>query len=298
MSFNFLDPWNRLLHDVYELRRQMGVSSGPRLGYVKEVKEGGGERKCRVVMGHRPDGSEWLSPWLHCDDHSGGSREQQYYKPGQTVYVNAMGNDFRQATIGPGPQSQSFPQPDFCPQTNGDCRQHGNIGERWHQPGDQQQGSGQGGAGGGGGGSGGQSGGHIHDTFMFEAQQPPQHQDQPNFPLLGGGGGYAAGGVTESGGLGQQGQQGQQQQVKPKVLHRVHEKDKSITNWVDTGQSGNRSHTTDKGAEIQAQDGKSYGTAFASGEFQVVGMPPQVNKPWKIKKKDHLKNTDTSISKS
>jgi len=303
----FRPQWDELLHKIENLQRQTGQSGGPRYGYVKEVKEGGGERKCRVVMGFRPDGSEWLSPWLHCDDHSGGGREQQLYEKGQNVTVSAQGNDFRMARVSPSAQSKSFPQPDFAPQTNGETKQYGNFGQRMHKPGEQQQG-GQGGAGGGGGGGGaggggGQSGGHIYDAFMFEAQKHPAHQDQQKIPLLGGGGGGAGpmgGGAGAGGETGKvespAAQQQQQKEVEPTIISRIHEKDKSITHFIKEGK--NRAHTTDKGCEISANDGKTYGTAFTDGPFQVVGKPPQVNMPWRIKTKPGLKKTDVKISKS
>jgi hypothetical protein len=99
-----------MMFELLELRRM--VSQSDRVGSVHEVKKD----KIRVNMGTRPDGSPWLSPWLHTEDHRGfssdntGHTQRQVYSVGQSVKVS-MNHDHRASTVSPYAESKSQPAP-------------------------------------------------------------------------------------------------------------------------------------------------------------------------------------------
>ena len=147
----------RLLHSASESSRNHGTETN-RQCTVKEVKEEGGERKVRCVMGIKPDGSEWLSPWMSTQEQrSGQERSQSSLKPGQNGVIQGS---FRQGTFSSQGEATHAQQPKHAPQTNGPSQ---SVGKKFRSAthggqDDQQQGGGQSG-GGQSGGSGGQSGG-------------------------------------------------------------------------------------------------------------------------------------------
>src|ERR1035437_5332813 len=148
-----LDPYNKVLFALAEHARVSANSD--RVGYVHEIQKD----KMRICMGIRPDGSPWLSPWLHTTDHRGGTRERDVYKAGQNVRMSSPGGDHRQATVSPWAESDSFPAPAHADQYLDDKKQPyahtGQIGKlRWAKVGPKDN-SGSGGGGSGGGGSGG-----------------------------------------------------------------------------------------------------------------------------------------------
>jgi hypothetical protein len=167
--------YDKVLHELAEHRRQMAMSQ--RKGSVHEVD---GDN-IRVVMGIRPDGKPWLSPWLSTTDHRGGSRERRQYQKGQNVRVSAVGGDFANATVTHHAPGTSFPPPDHADDINGDTFQAGKLRTSKNQPSDDSSGGGSGGSGGSG--SSGSSGGsdHFHDVWIAEEDnKPPAHQDQSN----------------------------------------------------------------------------------------------------------------------
>src|SRR5512139_874947 len=172
------DHAHRLLNQVARDRRITAMST--RHGYVHEVKEAGGERKARIVIGVRPDGSPMLSPWLNSEENRGGSRHQSLLEKGQNVVVQAHGGDYRNATITPSAEGKSFPQPAHAPKINGDTHQIGKLRVSYNRPKqqDSQEGGQQGSGGGGQGGSGGsggseQDGEHFYEVWLAEEDDNP-----------------------------------------------------------------------------------------------------------------------------
>ena len=91
-----IDRQAKLLHRASEAMRQHGTETN-RQCTVKEVKEEGGERKVRCILGVRPDGSEWLSPWMSTQEQrSGQERSQSAIKPGQNGVIQGS---FRQGNV-------------------------------------------------------------------------------------------------------------------------------------------------------------------------------------------------------
>ena len=163
------DPYQRQLHEQAEAARRVATSS--RMGVVKEVKQAGGERKIRVVIGVDPDGKELLGPWMNTTEQRGATRSQTQYKPGQNVRVSAVDGDFRQATVTPYAEGTSFPQPDNAVDHGyGDSYQAGKIYQGVWMPEEENQQQG------------GQQGGqqkeknHRHETWIAtEENNPPRH---------------------------------------------------------------------------------------------------------------------------
>jgi hypothetical protein len=117
------DQMTRLLNQVAMARQINGMAQ--RHGYVHEVKEGGGERKIRLVLGFNKNGEPWLSPWLHTEEHRGGSSSQQLVEKGQAMVMTCHGGSYRNATCSPSGESESNPQPPHAPQFNGDTTSNG-----------------------------------------------------------------------------------------------------------------------------------------------------------------------------
>jgi hypothetical protein len=117
------DQMTRLLNQVAMARQINGMAQ--RHGYVHEVKESGGERKIRLVLGFNKQGEPWLSPWLHTEEHRGGSSSQQLVEKGQAMVMTCHAGSYRNATCSPSGESQSNPQPPHAPQFNGDTSSNG-----------------------------------------------------------------------------------------------------------------------------------------------------------------------------
>lgn len=288
------DPHKRLLHMVSEAHRRVGVAD--RVGYVKEVKQSGGEQKIRVVMGIKKDGSPWLSPWLHTTDHRGASREQQQFKKGQNVRVSSTDGDFRQATASPAHEGKSFPQPDHAPDIYGDSFQAGKLHKSNIMPDDSEQDQ-QGGAGkdtGGGGQQSQKNENHRHEVYITkEDNKPPKHEDQ-------------SGQATKPGSSSTpQSQQQQKKQSEAAIMVSTDEKD-GFTARIGKGDSAVRVSSHEKGAKTRA--GETYYSAekdkdsisrakknlYCHAEEELY-----VNKPWKLKDapKDAVPNDDKVGSK-
>lgn len=170
MTTSGLAQYQALLFELAEQRRQNGISD--RVGHIHEVQKD----KVRVVMGIKQDGTEWLSPWLHTENHRGGSRERLQYVKGQSVRINAPGGDLRQGTVSPWAESKSFPAPDHAEQVNGDSWQLGKLRVSKNRAG-QQNSDGQ--SGGSSGGSQQQGGGdNFYDIWIADSEgtQPQQAQ--------------------------------------------------------------------------------------------------------------------------
>jgi hypothetical protein len=220
-----------MMYELAETKRQASMDT--RHGYVHEVKQSGGERKVRVVLGINPDGQPFLSPWVHSEEQRGGTQEQHLVEKGQNVIVTSHGGDFRNATFSHSSESKSFPQPSQAPNVNGYSMEHGKLRTSHHKP------QSNGGGGGGGGGSGGD---HYHTVeIMDQAPNNPQHQDQSGQPEQSGGGG------------GQQDQQGgQQQQAKAAMTHRISESG-YLTGRVGNDDNASRYAAHAKGAKIRCK---------------------------------------------
>ena len=110
------NAYAKLLHRASEAMRHHGTETN-RQCTVKEVKEEGGERKVRCILGIRDDGSEWLSPWMSTQEHrSSGQRSQDEIKPGQNGVIQGS---FRQGTFSPQGEAKHAPQPKHAPDVNG-----------------------------------------------------------------------------------------------------------------------------------------------------------------------------------
>jgi hypothetical protein len=123
---------DKVLYQVAQARRVGGMAQ--RHGYVQEVKESSGERKCRIVLGFNKQGEPWLSPWVHTEEHRGGSSSQQLVEKGQAMVYTCHGGDYRNATASPGGESSSNPQPHHAPGFNGDSSQNGAVRTASNKP--------------------------------------------------------------------------------------------------------------------------------------------------------------------
>lgn len=193
------DPYTKMMFELMEMRRM--TSNADRVGHVHEVKKD----KIRCVMGIRPDGTEWLSPWLHCEDHRGfssdntGHTQRQVYTKGQTVKISLQGNDHRAATVSPYAESTSQPPPAHADDYLDD--KQAPTAETYHN------------------GKLRMAAGHVgndkkkakfYDIWIADdADLPPAHQDQT--------------GQAQSGGASQQPQQQQKSKAKPVMKLRVSE---------------------------------------------------------------------------
>jgi len=308
---------------VAEANRVARNAATPQKGYISQIQENGGERKCKVVYGIRPDGSPLESEWLHTDCGRTGGREQQLFEKGANVTITGHGS---RRTISPDAESKQFPQPPQAKQTNGDSFYLGKKGgqdalfDSWHKPKDQggQQGGGSGGSGGsGGGGSGGSGGGgqggqddeHFHESYVGKPDQTADHQEQQNGSLMGGGGGGGGnGGGGAGGGAGGLGgaQGGQSQQHDPSEA-KMKRRTSSSKGLTDRYGKDNRMGITDKGAKLKAKD-ETFFAALTAGQASMSGKKtahvtgpegvyvntknPRVQVPWKLGSK---KQADSDI---
>jgi len=227
-----LDQFHKIVFDLAKANVHHGKSE--RDGYVHEVK---GD-KMRVVMGYKPDGSPWLSPWLHTFNHRGGTRERLQYQKGQNVRISAIGTDYRQATVAPGPVSKSFPAPAHANSITGDTFQAGKLRISSNRP-DQ---------------NGGGDGEHFHDIWIAkEDDNPPQHQDQTGPEDQGSGDSSSQ----------QQSSQQQQQQSggEPAMKIRVSEKG-YLTGVVTDGNNKIRFAAHKQGAKLKFSSGSTTHAIF------------------------------------
>lgn len=104
--------YQRLLHDVYETRRKAGM--GDRVGTVHQVWRKDGVEKIRVRMGDQSDGTPWLSPWLHTEDHRGVHRQQEKYHVGMNVKMSSVDGDWRKASVSPWAENDKHKEPDHA----------------------------------------------------------------------------------------------------------------------------------------------------------------------------------------
>ena len=133
----------RVLHQL--AKQQNAVGMGTRHGYVHEVMDKDGERKCKICIGIKNDGQPWLTGWMHMEEHSGGTQEQHLVEKGQNVVVSAHGGDLRNATFTHAATSKPFPQPPHASKVNGYTSAHGKLRTSHNKP--KQSGGGGGGGG-------------------------------------------------------------------------------------------------------------------------------------------------------
>jgi hypothetical protein len=152
------DDYQRVLQQLADVRRQ--IANTHQTGTVHEVKG----TKLRVVIGKDKDGKDVLSPWLNTNNMRGGSREQKFYKKGQTLSLVCPNGDIGQGMIAPYAPSENFKTPEHADSSGQDEESYQQDDYRgkttkeghdhWLQPDEDQKKQGQqGGKGGGGGGS-------------------------------------------------------------------------------------------------------------------------------------------------
>lgn len=284
----------KLLQSASESSRHRGQETN-RQAVVKEVKEEGGERKVRCIIGVRPDGSEWLTPWMSTQEQrSGQERSQSAIKPGQNGVIQGS---FRQGTFSAqGESTKSSPQPKHAPQTNGPSS---SVGKKFRSAvhggqDEQQQGGGSQGSGGGGQGGGGgqqQEKEHYWTNYLvkedekLEQWKPQSGKAKSTTTGNSGGGGQQA---SEQ----KQGDQKQQQQKEEKSMAvTMHEK-MGHTAKIGDGDSAVRYAAHEKGAKIRAgkdnyfvseKDKKNLIKSKMDNFVHAKDGQNYVNKPWVIK---------------
>jgi len=117
-----IDQMDKVFQQVAAARRVGGMAQ--RHGLVHEVKEGGGERKVRLVLGFH-NGKPWLSPWMNTEEHRGGTSSQQQVEKGQPMVMTCHNGDYRNVTCTPSSESKANPQPPHAPQFQGDTTSNG-----------------------------------------------------------------------------------------------------------------------------------------------------------------------------
>ena len=303
----------RMLHDLAETKRRVATSD--RMGTVHEVKQAGGEQKIRVEYGVDHEGKPVVGPWINTTDHRGATREQQQFKKGQNVRISGVDADYRQATVTPAGEGDSFPQPDSAADHGyGDSFQAGKLHTgKWmpEDDDDQKGGGGQSGSQGGGqAGGGGQQKekNHRHEVWIAkEDNKPPAHAGKSRA--------VDSSGAEGSGG-GQQAQQGQQQQgqqkekKKPEAAIMVSTDEKNgHTARIGSGDEAIRMAVHEKGVKSRAgkdnffaseKDKDSWFFAKMDNWVKAKDGNNYVNKPWIIKQGDPEKipNDDKLGNKS
>lgn len=296
-------PYQRLLQRSAEANRSNGAETN-RQCTVKEVKEEGGERKVRCIMGVRPDGSEWMSPWMSTQEQrSGQERSQSSIKPGQNGVIQGS---FRQATFSSQGEATHAPQPKHAPQTNGPSS---SVGKKFRSAthggeDDQQQGGGgQGGGSGGQGGGGGQQQEKEHYWTNYLAKEDEKLEKwTPQSGKAQTSSGAQSGSMNPQGK--QQGQKQEQKKEEKAMAVTMHEK-MGHTAKIGDGDSAVRYAAHEKGAKLAAgsenyivteKDKKNYVKAKIDNFVHAVGGQNYVNKPWVIKDcpKDPVPNHNES----
>jgi hypothetical protein len=300
-----MSSYQKVQHSASDSMRTHGQETN-RQCTVKEVKEEGGERKVRCVMGIKPDGSEWLSPWMSTQEQrSGQERSQSAIKPGQNGVIQGS---FRQGTFSAQGEAKHAPQPKHAPQTNGPSS---SVGKKFRSAthggeDDQQQGGGSQGSGGGGqGGGGGQQQEKEHywtNYLVKEDEKLEKWQPQSGQPKSTTTGGSGGGQKTSSSSQQQQGQQQQQKKEEKAMAVTMHEK-MGHTAKIGDGDDAVRYAAHEKGAKLRAgkdnfivteKDKKNYVKAKIDNYVHANDGQNYVNKPWVIKNcpKDPVPNHD------
>jgi len=288
-------PYQRLLQRSAEANRNNGVETN-RQCTIKEVKEEGGERKVRCIMGIRPDGSEWLSPWMSTQEQrSGQERSQSSLKPGQNGVIQGS---FRQGTFSAQGEADHAPQPKHAPQTNGPSQSVGKKFRSATHGGEDEQQQGSGGSGGNQGSSGcgqqqKQEKEHYWTNYLVKEDEklekwtPQSGKSQTSSGSQGGAGG---GGLNPKGGQ-QQGKQGEQKKEEKAMAVSMHEK-MGHTAKIGDGDSAVRYAAHEKGAKIRAgkdnyfvseKDKKNLIKSKIDNYVHAKDGQNYVNKPWVIK---------------
>lgn len=114
-----IDRFQRTFHSMAENIRSSAMSD--RLGSIAKdgVWSQNGEQKVRVVLGKKTDGTDWLSPWLHTEDHRGSHRQEEKYHAGMNVKISSIGGDHRMGTVSPYTENTKHPPPDHSNDMNG-----------------------------------------------------------------------------------------------------------------------------------------------------------------------------------
>jgi hypothetical protein len=295
----------KLLHRASEANRHHGAETN-RQAVVKEVKEEGGERKVRCIMGIKPDGSEWLSPWMSTQEQrSGQERSQSAIKPGQNGVIQGS---FRQGTWSAQSEStKTAPQPKHAPQTNGPSS---SVGKKFRsathggEDDQQQQGGGSQGSGGGSQGGGGgqkQEKEHYWTNYLVKDEEKLDKWTPQSGKASSTTTGHSGGGGQQKSSQQQQGKQEQKKEEKAMAVS-MHEK-MGHTAKIGDGDSAVRYAAHEKGAKIRAgkdnfivaeKDKKNYCKAKIDNYVHAIDGQNYVNKPWVIKDcpKDPVPNHD------
>jgi hypothetical protein len=269
---------------------------------VHEVKEEGGERKMRCIIGIRPDGTPWLSPWVPTQEgRSPNARRQELVEKGMNGILSMPG-EMRQATFTPGGESDHAPQPKHAKKINGDVASYGKkmrVSYNVPQEDDQQQQSSSGGSSGG---SSGQQkeqkGGkhHFFESWIAEkAETLPKYKEQSGQAVSSKTGSQSSFTPQEQA---QQQQKKEEEEEKAAMKIRMHEEN-GHTLTVGNGDDAVRMAAHPKGGKLRAgaenyfvveKDKDTY--MYAKKNNWVRGENNYVSAPWVIKKggKDPIPN--------
>jgi hypothetical protein len=109
-----VDQYNQLLHELSDLRRQMGVTE--REGTIHKVWAKNGEQKVQVQIGWKPSANggapePLLTPYIGTGESRGPMREEMKYTKGMPVRVTSVGGDYRKARVIASQESQDHQRP-------------------------------------------------------------------------------------------------------------------------------------------------------------------------------------------
>lgn len=104
-----IEQYQKVIFDAAEAKRQTATSN--RVGTIHKVWRKDGEQKVQVVLGIKEGGGDFLSPYLHTEDHRGASRQEKKYHKGQNVHVSGAAGDYRMATVSPWAENEKHKAP-------------------------------------------------------------------------------------------------------------------------------------------------------------------------------------------
>ena len=81
------------------------------MGTIDQVWTKNGETLVRCIIGKRPDGSDWKTPWFKPNEFAGGHREERQWHKGQNVFVHCVDGNYRTATLSPYDTNEKHKRP-------------------------------------------------------------------------------------------------------------------------------------------------------------------------------------------
>jgi hypothetical protein len=93
-----------------EARRKLGTEK--RMGTIDQVWTKNGETLVRCIIGKRPDGSDWKTPWFKPNEFAGGHREERQWHKGQNIIMHCVDGNYRTATLSPYDTNEKHKRPD------------------------------------------------------------------------------------------------------------------------------------------------------------------------------------------